>query len=1016
MQFLWYIVSTDHNDTDNIVWGMSYNHAASDIKRLLSYDDGYATLPRILLYIEKSIRGMIMKNKRLVLIPVAVLVSLLLLFCMYNERIKSMSGDELLKNADLSNADSDGIPFEWYTDAYIQMDGYTSYELDKCNDLNGQSAMHITNHVMNDSRLAQEVLVDPDSIYCLSGWIKAKTVGGWGANLSVEGITRASNCLYDTAGEWCNVRIYGRTGPKQHQLTVFVRLGGYSGETLGEAWFTNLSLTKVSEAPEDVYVHNFYVQSSEQAVSQSFVGRFDLRHLLLLFYILLFAMSMIAFLRNKSALGLLILISVTLLLSVFTMFAEYTGDNEVVKQFTQPIPWLKYVLLTLAFIATAATISLVKNTDILRACMHTSVNAYPQRIPSRKEHKKLDWKDWVILSVVSIAYAGMAYTNLGSLTSPQTAFVFTDQNDQAVFDLCEYRTDFQMLYFGGIHYVDNSFTIEVSDDCETWSDPIPCEMQIGSLFQWQYVNNKGTSVACQFSGRYVRLTADNNRLTLYEVLFRDTQGNVLPVTLNLTCERDASTLIDEQNTLVGEPSWYNGMYFDEIYHARTAYEHLHKMHPYETSHPPLGKVLISWSIALWGMTPFGWRFAGATCGVLMLPGMYMLGKLLFSRRRYAVLSCLLLALDTMHFTQTRIATIDSFVVLFIIWAVYFMLCWFYTDIFRQKLWRTLMPLGLSGVFMGLAVASKWQGCYAGIGLAVVFFYGIYVKWSSLKPTQSKSDATEYNGSITFHYGVQRILITIASCLVFFVIIPLLIYWCSYIPYFAPSGGVTAQRIIQTAKSMLEYHSQPGLGMDHRFYSPWYQWPLSEVPMYYAAHGKTPVGYSYSIFAMGNYVVWWGGFIALLLTVYTWCKHQFVPRYCNNYNLKSCVYAPNDEADERPVLLIICFAAQFVPWILVPRGTYIYHYFPSIPFIILCTSYIFEQMNNWYVARVIDKQKGKTADLNTISTRADRQCLLLTVAYVIAAVVLFILFFPIASGILVRREWLNAINWFQNLYY
>lgn len=39
------------------------------------------------------------------------------------------------------------------------------------------------------------------------------------------------------------------------------------------------------------------------------------------------------------------------------------------------------------------------------------------------------------------------------------------------------------------------------------------------------------------------------------------------------------------------PSYYNGTYFDEIYHARTAYEMREGMSIYEWTHPPLGKYL-----------------------------------------------------------------------------------------------------------------------------------------------------------------------------------------------------------------------------------------------------------------------------------------------------------------------------------------------------------------------------------------------------------------------------------------
>ena len=68
------------------------------------------------------------------------------------------------------------------------------------------------------------------------------------------------------------------------------------------------------------------------------------------------------------------------------------------------------------------------------------------------------------------------------------------------------------------------------------------------------------------------------------------------------------------------------MYFDEIYHARTAYEFLHGLPTYENTHPPLGKILISVGIAIFGMNPFGWRIMGTLFGIAMLPFLYLLWK------------------------------------------------------------------------------------------------------------------------------------------------------------------------------------------------------------------------------------------------------------------------------------------------------------------------------------------------------------------------------------------------------
>lgn len=85
---------------------------------------------------------------------------------------------------------------------------------------------------------------------------------------------------------------------------------------------------------------------------------------------------------------------------------------------------------------------------------------------------------------------------------------------------------------------------------------------------------------------------------------------------------NAWQLTDEQNTVPLYPSYMNSTYFDEIYHARTAYEHILGLEPYENTHPTLGKLIISVGIRIFGMNPFGWRFMGTLFGVLMLPALY----------------------------------------------------------------------------------------------------------------------------------------------------------------------------------------------------------------------------------------------------------------------------------------------------------------------------------------------------------------------------------------------------------
>ena len=96
--------------------------------------------------------------------------------------------------------------------------------------------------------------------------------------------------------------------------------------------------------------------------------------------------------------------------------------------------------------------------------------------------------------------------------------------------------------------------------------------------------------------------------------------------------------------------------------------------------------------------------------------------------------------------------------------------------------------------------------------------------------------------------------------------------------------------------------------------------------------------------------------------------------------------------ERPLaFLAIGFLSQYLPWILVPRSTFIYHYFPSVPFIILCTAQV------WRTAF----RERRRAGYVVLS------------AHLAVAAALFVLFYPAISGLVVPRAWLEACAWFKN---
>ena len=113
----------------------------------------------------------------------------------------------------------------------------------------------------------------------------------------------------------------------------------------------------------------------------------------------------------------------------------------------------------------------------------------------------------------------------------------------------------------------------------------------------------------------------------------------------------------------------------------------------------------------------------------MLPVMYAIGKILFKNHYFAMLGATLLAFECMHFVQTRLGTVDSYLVLFIMLTFYFMASYLDMDLRKTSYIKTLVPLFFSGVFFGCAISVKWIGFYAGAVIALLFFIKIFMRGS-----------------------------------------------------------------------------------------------------------------------------------------------------------------------------------------------------------------------------------------------------------------------------------------------
>lgn len=532
--------------------------------------------------------------------------------------------------------------------------------------------------------------------------------------------------------------------------------------------------------------------------------------------------------------------------------------------------------------------------------------------------------DYIIIAAIMLVYSFIAFFNLGNTKAPQT-YSFLEPGIESTITLPEGTEVGTLKILIGSSTISekNPFCVEVYDKDEN-------VIASGALTRLSVFNWGNMIIDSTPASKITIFTPE--KVCVMEVGIFDKAGNtVIPV--------DAPANICDESALVPSSSSYkNSTYFDEIYHARTAFEFAEGMDDvYEWTHPPLGKVLIATGIKAFGMTPFGWRFVGTLFGVLMIPLIYIFTKRVTKLTWLTACATLLFTFDFMHFAQTRISTIDVYVTFFIMLMYYFMYKYYTADFSKGITKEHHRDLFFSGLFMGLGIATKWTGIYAGAGLAILFFITLF---------------KNYRYGIIYKKSVPK---TIWLCVLFFGVIPIAIYVLSYIPYMNCEGtGLLG--VWQNQEEMLTYHGKTVLGSTHSFDSPWYEWPVNVRPIWYytgSVGDKVEV-----INSFGNPIVWWTGLIALFY----------------------CAYDAYKTKDKTSLFLVISYFAQLIPWVFVTRLTFIYHYFPCVPFIVLMTAYA--------ALKLQAKCKGTKWVLLGIT---------------VLAILLFVIFYPVLAGYPVDNE-------------
>ena len=342
----------------------------------------------------------------------------------------------------------------------------------------------------------------------------------------------------------------------------------------------------------------------------------------------------------------------------------------------------------------------------------------------------------------------------------------------------------------------------------------------------------------------------------------------------------------------------NKFIFDEVYYVDGARDLLKYgvevtgAKPEFVVHPPMGKWMIALGIQIFGDNGFGWRFTTALVGSLMIFIVGLIAYKLFYSPLLAALASGLMAIDGLALVHSRTALLDNFLAFFILVASYFWI--------SRSYWQV-------GLFLGLALATKWSALY------FIALFGAIALYRAF----------------THHTGRELIRPTIERVLQFGVI-PLSVYITSWAGWFISDRGWDRFHSKNVVSSFIFYHQEAlnfhtGLTQHHSYQANPWSWLIMGRPTSFFYETPKTCGASscsQEVLALGTPILWWVGTIALALLFGFWLRNLATRR-----------------TDPALNLILYAVTAGYLPWFFFQKRTVFSFYAIVIePFLILAIIY------------------------------------------------------------------------------
>lgn len=385
--------------------------------------------------------------------------------------------------------------------------------------------------------------------------------------------------------------------------------------------------------------------------------------------------------------------------------------------------------------------------------------------------------------------------------------------------------------------------------------------------------------------------------------------------------------------------------FDEVYFPKYAHNHLTGTYYFDT-HPPLSKYLIACGIWLHQHMPWinapaidtiqiteinavAWRWLNAVTGTLLVILAARTAYMLRSSYLLSLLVAFFFATDGTLLVESRFGLNNIFLLTFGTAALYFL-----ARAFKHPN-KGALSIFYCGIFLALCYSIKWNGLgYSLIPWALLLAPSIvyrlcqyrkpWEKWIKQRPTST-----------------LWINIKLWQQTLYLIIIPLILYsilWIPYLSQFDRYGFVEMQ------KQILGYHSTTVTANEHPYCSKWQEWPLMKRPIsyhFFADKEKTPAIYT-NIHLFGNPVLFWLSSISVLILF------GFFLRNCYAY-IKHKAASPDLLYQ---FVVMLGFLGNWLPWSMVTRCLFLYHYIPSATFSFMALAWVLfkalTSKNKWFI--------------------------------------------------------------------